>query len=649
MTKTRDLADLGGGFIQVGTGAVQRTVESKLQDVVSVKDFGAVGNGVADDTAAIQAAVNTGKQVVIPSGTYIVSTITLVNNVSLKGQGNPILKKKDASASTAVLSANNISNFKVCGLHIDGNKANNTVGSDNIAITNGCYNFTVEKNTSYSAKYDPILGLGNGIFIDSNADATNKTASFVSSNTTYDNAVGIYVRKLFAITVNNNSGRDNTYGGIKFEDVTAPPLSGTTARIIVTGNNYTTSSVGIGFYGTKSGTTALGDIISQSTYTQHYSEISNNVLCGNSLYGLVVQALGVTCTGNIIQNNGNSTSNGGMLFNASNSVCANNIIRDNSYYGIDAGFAFYSQIIGNIVANNGSGYGQAIGINAGASKGLFISGNKIHDNGGALVGSYQILASGVDGAGGATNWAPFTGNDLHIYNNDIVIGTANSTGLRILNGFAGVEVIGNSFTNRANGSVIEIYTATNQTKIDKNYVINSSGNYAQSAASAATMVIPDYGDIITVTGTATVNYIKTNTQNTMSGKVFLVSMTNNGTGYTSAPTVTFTGGGGSGASGTAAVAADGKVYGVYIDNFGSGYTSAPTITFSGGGGSGATALAFINCDNSFDRVITLAFENAATINSGTGNIYLASTFVGSTIKTLVLRSSFGNWMEVARS
>ena len=77
MTKTRDLADLGGGFIQTGTGAVQRTVESKLQDVVSVKDFGAVGNGVADDTSSIQNALNqvgSGGILYIPKGTYLVSS-----------------------------------------------------------------------------------------------------------------------------------------------------------------------------------------------------------------------------------------------------------------------------------------------------------------------------------------------------------------------------------------------------------------------------------------------------------------------------------------------------------------------------------------------------------------------------------------------
>lgn len=55
-----------------GVGAELTTVEAKLKESVSVKDFGAVGDGITDDTAAIQAAINycVSKGLYFPSGTY---------------------------------------------------------------------------------------------------------------------------------------------------------------------------------------------------------------------------------------------------------------------------------------------------------------------------------------------------------------------------------------------------------------------------------------------------------------------------------------------------------------------------------------------------------------------------------------------------
>ncbi len=81
-------------FLASGAGASQRTVLNKLRDVVSVRDFGAVGDGVADDTAAIQAAISatnptSGGCVYLPSGTYkVTSTINVANQrVTICGDG----------------------------------------------------------------------------------------------------------------------------------------------------------------------------------------------------------------------------------------------------------------------------------------------------------------------------------------------------------------------------------------------------------------------------------------------------------------------------------------------------------------------------------------------------------------------------------
>ena len=75
-------------YNQGGTGAQDRTVKQKLQEFVSVKDFGAVGDGVADDTAAIQAALDASKGIYLPKGEYkITSTLYYNDQNYIKGDG----------------------------------------------------------------------------------------------------------------------------------------------------------------------------------------------------------------------------------------------------------------------------------------------------------------------------------------------------------------------------------------------------------------------------------------------------------------------------------------------------------------------------------------------------------------------------------
>lgn len=78
--------------------------------------------------------------------------------------------------------------------------------------------------------------------------------------------------------------------------------------------------------------------------------------------------------------------------------------------------------------------------------------------------------------------------------------------------------------------------------------------------------------------------------------VLSITVTNDGTGYTSTPTVTISAPSltyGTTATAVATVASN-KVSAITVTNAGSGYTSAPTVTITGGGGSGATATASIS-------------------------------------------------------
>lgn len=135
------------GFLQAGTGAVARTSLDKLRESVSVKDFGAVGDGVADDTTAIQAAIDHanslgGGRILFPDGTYISGKLTVYSNIYLVGQSrfSTVIKLKNGTNDDLIQGydapalhsskpfSGGLTAWGLCRIQLDGNRANNTSG-----------------------------------------------------------------------------------------------------------------------------------------------------------------------------------------------------------------------------------------------------------------------------------------------------------------------------------------------------------------------------------------------------------------------------------------------------------------------------------------------------------------------------------------
>lgn len=127
------------GFVASGISAVVHTGLDKGREFLSVKDYGAIGDGVHDDTAAIQAAISAcsagGCILHIPHGIYLVSgviTVNGINDLTISGDGatwglssgSSMIKCADGFSGSMLFALTSVPGFHAENLYLYANSAN---------------------------------------------------------------------------------------------------------------------------------------------------------------------------------------------------------------------------------------------------------------------------------------------------------------------------------------------------------------------------------------------------------------------------------------------------------------------------------------------------------------------------------------------
>ena len=522
---------------------------------------------------------------------------------------------------------------------IDGNKANTTTGVNLVSINPTCERSHIERCTFQNAK--SVAGYGIGLYIASTmVDAWRHKiigCAFYSNESN-----GLSVADAHHLTVRDCVAAGNGGDGITVNNYDAT-LAQKIYDVVISGNDC---------YGNAGSGIVVGNFAQDNDISGDYDygvndpeamfvAVSDNICHANVGYGMAIAGHHVTVTGNIIQGNTD-----GMLATTAYSAITGNLVYGNTYFGIDCGFSIYCVVSGNQISANNAG------LNA-HSLGLLVTGNRFHANTG-----YGITVAGVDsdGLGHGVNYPPdslvISGNHFDYGGGSGAISVADTA----MNSSAvmRVSIVNNTFiasaaTEADARACLQIRGAETGTYIRGNqYVTYWDRNLTTSGGGV--VYVPEVLEEAYTNSTTTVTSLKNYGQGFMGTGVAYVTITAGGTGYTSVPTVSFSGGGGSGAAGTAVIhVPTGRILGVLLSALGTGYTSNPTVGFSGGGGSGATAIAIAAVNYVLvDRRVAITCLQAQTFNQvGTDHGILdgsGANIAVPTSGTLLLRAAGDNWI-----
>ena len=300
-------------YIPAGTGAVQTSVQSKLRETVSVRDFGAVGDGVTDDTAAIQAAIDAIANGVVffPVGTYkIGSQIDINTGVSLMGYGATL--SITTAASSFVYGASSIAESHV----VAGFKV---VGNGTTTLTRAVF------HTVSGAQIDTVVfkdlyfdSVSFGIYINHESSGNNANAKVIGCSfvNIFDDSDGVTSGRGVGVAFSggNTAGRPPLRASVVGCSFTN---TGRHAVYISSGSNLTVT--GCNFYEHRTGAT----IQSYPLPALNISRANNVTVTGNNFVG---------CNDTCI-----AVQNGSPSGSCFNNTISGNTFSDYSTYGIRVG------------------------------------------------------------------------------------------------------------------------------------------------------------------------------------------------------------------------------------------------------------------------------------------------------------------------
>jgi len=326
--------------------------------VVNVKNTGAAGNGSTDDTATIQAAINTvagtGGVVLVPSGTYMINALASLNlksNMTLLMQGATLQAIPNASARYNIINIDNISNVKVIGGTLKGERANHQGAT-------GEWGTGIRIATSANVVIEGVASQdnwGDGFYVGSSdgqsQGSSNVLLCGVISNNNRRQGLSIVAANGMVV---KNSIFSNTNGTAPEGGIDIEPNVGNTVNNVQILNSVMSNNNGAGIQvGVPSAIAAVGNTMISGVVIKGNISTNNGVING-ALPGIIIAN---TSGHQIINNNVFNNLQDGieLMYGASNNIVRNNITVNNGTVANPAngiGILMYDRSGQNTISNN---------------------------------------------------------------------------------------------------------------------------------------------------------------------------------------------------------------------------------------------------------------------------------------------------------